>query len=341
MMAKASRTGGGSHGDGTSPLRETRYLTDTNLRIGGDLSVGGDISTPNGPILRNWYSATDWAAFTAVPVTVAAAGNDISLAGSAGVGTATAVGAGGNDRRFYELKGFRAADAEVRCDFDPGGAQLALGLRHNNGVAVVCSWCNVLFGNTVNHLWGVWEWAGVGSFPTNQGAGTLNGFKSPVLSASGSGAAVTVKTRYPHGVSVGDLVDFDSSFGAFGAFSVATVPDAVTFTFADVTVGTWTGGTFRWVLPYQAEAGRQKVAARLTRNRLTYKQWLPPEPEPGWADPLRALSVTLPTSLSGGHPVPAGEGGWGFFVNHLTDSAASVSVNDFQVVSLDGTGVNS
>lgn len=323
---------------------------EVSINVGDGVTVEVSVfGAPLGPAeaLHGWYSASDWNAFTEHPVTVAPSGNAITLGGSNGIGTAAANGAGGNDRRFYELTGFRAADAEVRCDFDPGAAQLALGLRHIdgtglNGVAVVASWCNIVFGNTVAHLWGVWEWDGVNSFPTNQGGSNLNGFISPVLSSSGNGTTVTVKTRYSHGVTAGDIVHFDSSlgFGAFGQVTVASTPDAHTLTFSSATSGSGTGGTYRWVVPYAVDSGRQRVAARLIGNRLTYKQWLPFEAEPAWADTLRAKTVTLPSSLSGGHPVPAGVGGWGFFVNHLTDAASTVSVNDFRARSLDGVGVS-
>lgn len=278
----------------------------------------------------DWYAAADWDRFT--PVVVNTPDNTVLLTASAGAGIATGSASGaGSDRRLYLLDGFEATDMEVRCDWTLGGGQLGLGLRAQDG-AVVVVWQNIFFGATGNSLWGVWEYDGTeAGFSTNQGAQSLDGFRSPIMSASGNGTTVTVQTRYAHGLAAGNTVHFDSSFGSFGQATVASTPTATSFTFASATSGSWTGGTWRWVIA----PGRFHVAARLVGNRLTYKHWLPHEAEPTWTHADRVRTATLPATLAkSGGPPPSGPGGAAIVIAHL-GSSGTVTVNDFVVRSLD------
>jgi hypothetical protein len=272
--------------------------------------------------------------FTEVPV--GQFDNTVALTGSGGVGTVTATpvgGESGNDRRLYILDDLASgvADVEVHADLTLG-AQTGIAFRQRPGVAVIV-WSNIVFAANGNILQGVWEFNTAPPYDTlqtNQAATSLDGFRSPILYAVGDGATVTVKAAQAHNLVAGDTIHFDATLGAFGQVTVTSVPDANTFTFASTTAGTWSGGRWRWVI----KGGRRKLAARLVGDRVTFKQWLPTEPEPSWADPDRAVSNLLPATLIGSGGPPPADGGVGLVVAHL-GASGTVSVNDFAVHVLD------
>lgn len=278
--------------------------------------------------LVNWYAATDWNQFTMVPAT--SPDNTIALTASAGRGVVTGSGAGasGNDRRLYLLP-TEAADAELRCDWElvSGGSQLGLAFRADESEAVIV-WNNIFFGASGNIIQGVWEYSG--AFHTNQST-PASMLRSQLLSASANGSTATFKARAPHHMPAGtSTVVSIEGVGSFGQATVTSVPDATTFACASTASGSWTGGTYTWIGVVQ----RRKVAARLVGNRITWKQWLPGEPEPSWADPLRAASATLPATLAGSGGPPPTSGRVGLLVAHL-GNGGQVKVNDLVVTVLD------
>lgn len=259
----------------------------------------------------SWWSTSDWDRFTIVPATNP---GDSTHTLTADQGTGVITGApGGNDRILYLLEGTEAlTDVEARVDIELGGtsAQGGLALSADTDTAILL-WTNILISNAVL-IPGIWEYDGALSLNTNQQSPTLDGFKSSVASASGDGTTVTVYTVLPHDVTPGQIVHFDASFGGFNQFTVVAVPNDTTFTFSSSTTGSWTGGTFRVLfLP-----SRFKLAARRVGNQLSYKHWLPTHDEPEWDDPLKAATITLPTSLAGGGTLPT-RGSVGLLGAHL------------------------
>jgi len=282
------------------------------------------------PSLNQWYTADDWDDFTEVPVS--SIDNTIDLTAEGGVGTVSAVAGGGSneDRRLFIYNDLDdVADAEVYVDLTLGD-QAGIAFRYAEPGAAVIVWSNIVFAANGQVLQGVWEFDGTTLLGTNKVDVDLWGFPSPVLSAEGDGEVVTVKTVRPHQIQAGELIHFDETVGSFGQVFVEDVLDATTFTFSDSTVGTWTGGRWRWVI----RTGRRHLAARLVGNRVTWKQWLPGEPEPSWADPDRAVSVLLPDTLIARGGPPPEAGGVGLVVAHLNTSGF-VGFNDFSVKVLD------
>lgn len=276
----------------------------------------------------SWYAATDWNHFTMVPVT--STDNTLTLTADAGRGVATGSGAGatGGDRRLY-LLATEAADAELRCDWElvTGGSQLGFAFRADESEAVI-AWNNIFFGASGNIVQGVWEYSG--TFHTNQAA-PYSSLRAELLSASANGSTATFKTRTPHQLPAGTstVVTIDG-VGSFGQATVTSVPDATTFAFSSTASGSWTGGTYSWVTGPK----RRKVAARLVGNRIVWKQWLPGDPEPSWADPLRAATATLPATLAGSGGPPPTSGRLGLLISHL-GNGGQVRVNDLVVTVLD------
>src|SRR5690606_3004765 len=276
------------------------------------------------PSLNQWYTADDWDDFTEVPVS--SIDNTIDLTAEGGVGTVSAVAGGGSneDRRLFIYNDLDdVADAEVYVDLTLGD-QAGIAFRYAEPGAAVIVWSNIVFAANGQVLQGVWEFDGTTLLGTNKVDVDLWGVPSPVLSAEGDGEVVTVKTVRPHQIQAGELIHFDETVGSFGQVFVEDVLDATTFTFSDSTVGTWTGGRWRWVI----RTGRRHLAARLVGNRVTWKQWLPGEPEPSWADPDRAVSVLLPDTLIARGGPPPEAGGVGLVVAHLNTSGF-VGFNDF------------
>lgn len=279
-----------------------------------------------------WDTAADWDRFAEDYVN----GIDNVLAygatgGEGTIGVASGAGAG-NDRRLLMLNGFTATDFEARISYRIGaGGQCGLVVRENQQRAPV-SWNNIVFAATGNVLPGVWEYDGTTLLGINQQAGTSFLWGSEIVSASGSGSAVTVTTVLPHLLGAGDIIDHASSFGAFGQVTVATTPTATTYTFASAVAGSWTGGRYRWVI---APGARNRVhAARLVGRTLTHKQWVPPHPEPAWDDPIRTVAQVLPATLGTGRLLPVDQGRPGIVVAHL-GAAGGLTVDDYEVTSLD------
>lgn len=286
-----------------------------------------------------WGSAADWDLFDEIPVSTV--DNTLTLGATGGKGTvvaATSAGAG-NDRRLFVLNdpALYAVDWECRLSYRlTGAAQTGIVMRVNQGVAPV-SWANIIFGANGNVLPGCWEFDGATLAQTNQQAGTAYLFGAPIVSASGSGTAVTVTTSYEHLLTAGEIVHHDSSFGSFGQVTVASTPTATTYTFASAVAGSWTGGRYRWVI---APADRERThACRLVGSTLTHKQWISPHPEPDWGDATTTVTQVLPSTLLGGAPLPTTKGRVGIVVAHLDDSTQgrAIHLEDFTVTSLDTT----
>lgn len=283
----------------------------------------------------DWAAASDWNNFYEVPVTLLPSQlNTVTLTGSQGIGTATgSVSGDGNDRRYYILKNFRAKNVEAEASFDVGPdatpGQLGLVVGRQGTIAVV-SWLNIVFGITGQALNGVWEFDSAGTLTLNQGT-TLNGFKSDVISAVAAAGSVTVKTRTPHELIVGSLVDLQGINAALpSAGAVTSITDALTFVVATLEVALYTGGFYR----VYAWKSRAHLALRLIDNVLQTKQWLHSEGIPPWGDPNRTITNVLPAVLSSGHILPRDRGEVGFLVSHLA-STKFVNISNFQVTNLD------
>ena len=284
----------------------------------------------------DWNNDAAWDNFDLVEVTMLPANrNTITLTGSQGIGTATgSVSGDGNDRRFYMLKNFLARNVELEASFDVGPdaspGQIGLVVRHEGNLAVV-EWCNIVFGITGQLLHGVWEYDQIaGTVATNQGT-TLDGFKADTVSSSGNGTTFTVKTRTPHGLIVGSLVDLTGiNAGLPNAGAVTVVTDALTFGVASAVTGPFTGGTYKTY----AWKARAKAKVRLIDNVVQSKQWFRTEGEPPWGDPNRTITNTLPATLSSGHAPPNSKGRVGLTIGHL-GSTKFVTVSDFCATNLD------
>jgi hypothetical protein len=150
------------------------------------------------------------------------------------------------------------------------------------------------------------------------------------LSASANGSTATFATRTPHQLPLGGAILAIEGVGSFGIETVTSVPDATTFAFPSAITGSWTGGSYAWVFAPQ----RRKVAARLVGDRVSWKQWVPWDEEPSWADPSRSASATLPATLAGSGGPPPTFGRVGLLVAHLGDGG-QVRVNDLVVTILD------
>lgn len=240
--------------------------------------------------------------------------------------TGSGGGASGNDRRLYRLNGSNFTDCEVRLTFD-GSAQHGIALRGQTGGPAVIIWNNIVFAATGNVLIGVWEYNGTTLLSTNQNATSSSLWGLDVVSIVAAGGTATVRTKAPSLVSAGSIIDFNNTVGGFGSVTVGKRIDADTFSFPTSTLGTFSGGNFRWTIA----PGARTLAVRAVGNQITVKQWLVDHPEPSWSDPLRTVTATLPATLaSSGLPPPAS--GWvGFVAAHL-GSSGNVGVKSFSAV---------
>lgn len=308
--------------------------------------TGADAETPQ-PSLGSLdlrlddIETTDWwDRFTSVPVNGIDNVLKLTYNPSTGVANARGVGGAGNERRFFVLPNQLMADAELYFEYDiigaPAGAgQTGLVLRRQGDVAVIV-WQNIVFGANGNMLQGTWEYDGRTLIGTNQDAENAEIWGSEIVSAVGNGTTVTVTAATPHppALVAGGAITL-VGVGAFGDVTVASIPTSTTFTFASATVGSWTGGRWKWNLFAPTPNGRRKVRARLVGNTVTFHQWITGQDEPSWSDSTRTITNTIPATLGTGKPRPIGLGEVGFVLSHLGE-AAQVNIYGFEATSLDG-----
>lgn len=239
----------------------------------------------------------------------------------------------GNDRRIYYLDGSNVTNCEVRLTIDStsGGnstGQIGIAMRGaDNGPAVVF-WQNIFFAATGQLINGIWQYNGTTLQSTNQLANTNSIWGPDIVNASGSGTLVTVNCEGAHDVRTGHVLNL-VGVGSFGQITVFDTPTADQFRFQSNVSGSWTGGNFNWVF---APAPRY-IAARLVGSTFTSKCWLVTQPEPDWADPIRAEVNTIPGTLAvGGVSAPA-SGLVGIVVAHL-GTGARVTCRDLVITNL-------
>lgn len=280
-------------------------------------------------------SRTWWNRFVSVPVN--GIDNAIDVDYAAGVASIRGTGGAGNERRLLTIPDLLMADAELYFEYDivghaSGQGQTGLVFRRQGDVAVVV-WQNILFGANASIIQGTWEYDGRTLAGTNQDAEHADLWGSEIVSAVGNGTTVTVTTATPHpsALAAGQGLTL-VGVGSFTDVTVATVPTSTTFTFTDATVGSWTGGRWRWNL--FAPNGRRKVRGRLVGNTITFHQWIAGQDEPSWGDSVRTITNTIPATLGTGKARPTGMGEVGLVVSHLGDGA-QVNIYDFEITNLD------
>lgn len=250
-----------------------------------------------------------------------------------GFWTVTGSGGAGNDRRIYYLNGSSVTDAEVRLTFDvtsgsPGTGQTGIALRGADNGPAVMVWSNIVFSATGNVVNGVWEYNGTTLQSTNQLANTSHLYGLDIVNGTGDGSRVTVNTKAPHLLDPGDIIGF-TGFGAFGQATVLDTPTPERFRFASTTAGSWTGGSYEWVI----HSSPRHLAVRLQGTTLTTKQWPVGLDEPSWSDPLRVVTNTLPATLAiSGAPPPA-SGQVGICAAHMGNGGA-IRVRDLKITNL-------
>lgn len=294
--------------------------------------VNGGATLAGSPEVIRWASADVWDRFT--PEAISPEDNTLLLTADAngrGVVTGSGSPAAGNDRRAFLLPGtYGDVEMRVRTGILNGTPQLGLVIHAADGTfgrVAVMPWYNVLFSATGNFLPGVWEWDGSNTLHTNTQSGT-SATGGQIVTATGSGGVITVKTLRPHHLAVGatNVVLTSSVTGGDGV--IDTVPDALTFTMSGAGTGTVVGGTWHSEFAYP----NRWLAARVVGNNLRMKQWRVDDPEPDWFGD-RALSVTLPTTALTGGSTRATSGQVGLMFGHFA-SSASLYVSDLTIEAL-------
>lgn len=278
-----------------------------------------------------WSTAADWDRWEEVPVN--GIDNTLTRSVADGVGVLSGSGspAAGNDRRVLQLLGFSAQDVDLRVDFRiTGGAPSQCGLVFRRFNTAPTTWQNIIFAATGNVLIGEWEFNGTTLLATNQQPQTSSLWGSPIVSASGNGTTVTVTCEYGHLLTAGEIIGLDG-VGAFGQVTVAATPSDTTFTFTNATVGSWTGGRYRWVI---APNRMRTLATRNIGPAIITKQWVPPHPEPDWGDTTRVAIGFTPARLASAGVAPTvGVGKVGLICAHL-GSTGTIYVDNFAATSL-------
>lgn len=310
------------------------YYGDNDAVIPGPRgpSIGTNHRIAARPFEYSWMSDADWNAWTTVPVSDTS-GHTISKTAADGVGTITGTSAGtGNDRRLFTRPEFQARDMEVHAlvDINDNNHQIGLGLRAVPGKHVAV-WSNVTFNTSGIVLGGVWEYASDALLQTNLAANsTQHGID--VLNGTSSGGVVTLNTRFPHNLRVGDIVDASAVNAGFGLETITDVPTSDSFKFSDATVGPFGSGT---ILPTFMPLNGVHIAARILGNRLLYKVWYEEtEPEPSWGSATRCVSNIIPATLASGAQFQTGKGTFGVIAAHL-GSGGAVNIRDLYAISLD------